>query len=281
MRFQVLGLLLLVTLIGAGCNTIPISEEDVFMPKPSVTPASFDLEGVQLNEFYFAVDDTVRLNAWHLTQPDAQGTVLFFGGNGFYLVQSLGYIQALTRHPLNVMMFDYRGYGRSEGTPSVSALKRDALAAYRQVRNRMGVPADRIIVHGHSLGTFLATFVGTEQEVGGVVLENPATDVNDWVKGLAPWYVRLFLSFEIDGDLRGESNLERVRRMAGTPLLTVGGAQDNVTAPGMARELHQEAATPDKDLVIVEEGGHNRLYEATAYQAAYRQFLDRALSSRE
>jgi len=281
MPLRMVSLVVLVSLMGVGCNTIPINQEDVFMPKPSVTPASFDVEGVQLNELSVAVDDSVRLNAWHLTQPNARGTVLFFGGNGFYLVQSRGYIRALTRHPVNVMMFDYRGYGRSEGTPSVPDLKQDALAVYRQVRDEMAVPADRIIVHGHSLGTFLATFVGTEREVGGIVLENPATDVNDWVQGLAPWYVRLFVSFEIDKDLQGESNVERLQRANNTPLLTIGGAQDNVTAPVMAQELHREAATSDKHLLVVEEGGHNRLYEAASYEADYGRFLERALSSRE
>jgi hypothetical protein len=264
-----------------GCNTIPITEQDVFMPKPSVTPSTFDVEGVQLEEFTLAVEDSVRLNAWHLTQPEARGTVLFFGGNGFYLVQSLGYIQALTAHPVNVVMFDYRGYGQSEGTPGVTAFKRDAEAAYRHVRDRLGVPPGRMLVHGHSLGTFLASYVGTTQEVGGIVLENPATNVNDWVKGLAPWYVRLFVSFEVDEDLQGESNLERLRAMSDTPLLTIAGAQDNITAPGMAQTLHDEAATPHKSLVVIDEGGHNRLYEEAAYQSAYRQLLDRVLPPRE
>lgn len=281
MRRSVIGVVLL-ALVGMGCNTIPITEQDVFMPKPSVTPATFDVDGVQLEEFALAaVDDSIRLNAWHLTQPEARGTVLFFGGNGFYLVQSLGYIQALTAHPVNIVMFDYRGYGRSEGTPGVEAFKRDAETAYRYVRDQLGVPPQRILVHGHSLGTFLASYVGTTQAVGGIVLENPATNVNDWVKGLAPWYVRLFVSFEVDDDLQGESNLERVRTMDATPLLTIAGAQDNITAPGMARTLHEEAATPEKTLVVVDEGGHNQLYESTAYQDAYRQLLERVLRPRE
>lgn len=267
----------LLAFAGMGCNTIPITEQDVFMPKPSVTPVSFDVEGVQLNEFYLPVSDSVQLNAWHLTQPEARGTVLFFGGNGFYLVQSLGYIQALTGHPVNVVMYDYRGYGRSGGAPSVAAFKRDAVAMYQHVRSQLGVPAQRLVVHGHSLGTFLATYVGTTYDVGGIVLENPATNVNDWVKGLAPWYVRLFVSFEVDEDLRGESNLQRVRTMGPTPLLTIAGAQDNITAPDMARTLHEEAATPAKTLVVVEDGGHNYLYEDAAYEAAYRQLLDRVL----
>jgi hypothetical protein len=178
-------------------------------------------------------------------------------------------------------MFDYRGYGQSEGTPGVEAFKRDAETAYRHVRDQIGVPPPQILVHGHSLGTFLASYVGTTQEVGGIVLENPATNVNDWVKGLAPWYVRLFVSFEVDEDLQGESNLERLRAMSDTPLLTIAGAQDNITAPGMAQTLHDEAATPHKSLVVIDEGGHNRLYEEAAYQSAYRQLLDRVLPPRE
>lgn len=278
MRRPLIPLLVIVVLV-AGCNTIPITEDDVFMPKPSVTPASFDVDGVQLEELYFAVDDSVRLNAWHLTRPDARATVLFFGGNGFYLVQSLGYIRALTQHPVNVFMFDYRGYGRSEGTPSVPAFKRDALAAYQQVRDRLGVPADRIVVHGHSLGTFLATYVGTERPVGGIVLENPATDVNDWVNGLAPWYVRLFVSFEVDEDLQDESNVGRLQRMPSVPLFIVAGGQDNITAPEMARTLYAEAATTQKQLVVIPDGGHNQLYETDAYQAGYRQLLETLASS--
>ncbi len=281
MRRFLAGFVLLLAFVGMGCNTIPITEQDVFMPKPSVTPATFDVEGVQLEEFALAVDDSIRLNAWHLTQPEARGTVLFFGGNGFYLVQSLGYIQALTTHPVNVVMFDYRGYGQSDGTPNVEAFKRDAEGAYRYVRDALGVPPPRIFVHGHSLGTFLASYVGTTYEVGGIVLENPATNVNDWVKGLAPWYVRLFVSFEVDDDLQGESNVERVRTMDNTPLLTIAGAQDNITAPGMARTLHEEAATSNKTLVVIDGGGHNRLYDDPAYQSAYRQLLDRVRSPEE
>ncbi len=261
----------------AGCSSIQIDESDVFMPKPSVTPASFDREGVALNVRDIAVTDSVRLNAWHLTQSEARGTVLFFGGNGFYLVQSGGYINALTRHPIGVFMADYRGYGRSEGHPSVAALKRDAVALYDSLTQRVGLDPDRLLVHGHSLGTFLALHLAEERPVAGIALENPATSVDDWVSSLAPWYVRMFASFEVDEDLRGESNLERIRVMDAIPLLVIGGGQDNVTPPEMARTLHAEAATTERELVIIEEGGHNELYATPAYQRAYSAWIDRAL----
>jgi hypothetical protein len=261
----------------AGCSSIQIDEGDVFLPKPSVTPASFDRDGVTLDVQDIAVTDSVRLNAWHLTQPEARGTVLFFGGNGFYLVQSRGYIDAITRHPVDAFMYDYRGYGRSGGSPSVSALKQDAVALYDSLTQRAGIDPNRLVVHGHSLGAFLALHLAEERPVAGVALENPATNVDEWVSSLAPWYVRMFVSFEVDADLRGESNLKRVRVMDAIPLLVVGGEEDNVTPPAMARRLHDEASTPQKQLVIVEGGSHNELYETDVYQQAYTEWLNRSL----
>ncbi|MGI9174445.1 MAG: alpha/beta hydrolase [Rhodothermales bacterium] len=132
------------------------------------------MAGVTLeNVFFPAAGDSVQLNAWYFTQPEAQGTILFFGGNGFYLVQSRGYIEALTGFPVNVLMMDYRGYGQSGGTPSVEALKADAYAAYRYLIEKRGVDPERLVVHGHSLGTFLALGLADQSPVAGVVLENP------------------------------------------------------------------------------------------------------------
>jgi alpha-beta hydrolase superfamily lysophospholipase len=266
-------LVVALALFGAGCSTIQIDEEDVFIPKPSVTPESFAVDGVQLHEHYFAVNDSVSLNAWHLTQPEAEATVLFFGGNGFYLVQSLGYIRALTGLPVNALLWDYRGYGTSDGSPSVPAFKADALAAYQFATDSLGADPSQLLLHGHSLGTFLASYVATEREAAGVVLENPATDVQGWVRSVIPWYIRLFVNVEIAATLRQESNLERLRTLD-RPLLIVGGTEDQVTAPEMARTLHEEASSADKQLVMVDGGGHNELYKDEAYKAAYRQLLD-------
>ena len=269
-------LLLLVTasLVLTACSSITIGEQDVLYPKPSVTPQTFDLDGVTLTDTTIAVTDTVDVNAWHLTQPDAQATVLFFGGNGFYLVQSKGYLRALTRPPVNALLWDYRGYGRSDGSPGVNELRDDALAVYDSLVARPDVRPDRVLVWGHSLGSFLATHVAAEREVAGAVLENPATNVDDWVGHLIPWYVRLFLGVDVDDTLQGESNIERVRQLQ-TPLLVVAGADDNVTDPEMARQLYEAAGSTEKQLIVVEGGSHNGLYDEPEVQEAYRRLVER------
>jgi len=281
-RTLLIGFLVLVAVgVGgaalAGCTTIRINETDVFLPKPSITPSTFEKEGVTLTEYY--VDsDSVRLNAWHLERQNARGTVLFFGGNGFYLVQSRGYVEALTDLPLNVLMFDYRGYGKSSGEPAVQAFKKDALRMHAFAVDSLGIPPDELIVHGHSLGTFMASHTASQRPVSAVVLENPATNVEDWIDGLAPWFVRLFVNFDVAESLQGESNVEAVRALD-LPLLILAGEQDQVTRPEMARELFDASSAASKNLVVVDSMGHNHLYRDGTYRVAYEGLIDTALPS--
>jgi len=261
-----------------ACSAITIDEETVFQPKASVTPQTFALDGVRLEVRTIPVTDSVDVNAWHLTQPEADATVLFFGGNGFYLVQSTGYLQALTRPPANALLWDYRGYGRSDGSPSASAVRDDAVAVYDSLVARPDVSPDRVVVWGHSMGTFLATHVAAERTVGGVVLENPATNVEDWSSHLFPWYIRLFLGVDIDPALKNDDNLKHVRSLT-VPLLVVGGTEDPVTNPEMARRLYAEAASDSRRLVMVEGGAHNGLYDEPEVQAAYQDLMERVVAA--
>lgn len=271
-------LVCVVSLLITGCSGLTIDEDDVFYPKPSVTPQTFSVDGVTLENRFLSVDDSVTVNAWHLTQPDSRATVLFFGGNGFYLVQSKSYLRALTRPKTNAFLWDYRGYGRSEGEPGVQAFRHDAVAMYDHLVKERGVDPERVIVWGHSLGSFLASYVAEQRAVGGVVLENPATNVDGWVKHLIPWYVRLFLGVEVDPILQGENNVDRVKALT-APLLVVAGEKDNVTDPAMAKRLHEVAGSADKRLLTVEGGTHNGLHDSLEVQRSFADFVTRVAAA--
>ncbi len=247
------------------------------MPKPSITPATFSMDGVTLNERTItspnAAGDTVALNAWWLRPDSTNATVLFFGGQGFYLVQSSGYVEAFAALPARALLWDYRGYGKSEGEPTVEHLKQDALTVYDYVTGELGVDAERLVIHGHSLGTFMATYLANERTVGGVVLENPATNVEAWEKALLPWYLRLFVGFDFADSLRQEDNRTRIANIE-RPLLIVGGSDDGITPPEMAETLYNDARTSSKELVIVDGGGHNGLYASDSMRTAYQSLLD-------
>ena len=101
-------------------------------------------------------DDGLRLHAWHV--PGTTGlTWLLFHGNGGNIGHRVPEL-ALLHHRLgvNLFIFDYRGYGRSEGTPSEQGTYRDARAALRYLQDRDDTPMKRMVYFGHSLGTAVA-----------------------------------------------------------------------------------------------------------------------------
>lgn len=272
LAFTLLALLLTLS----ACSSIEVGEDQLFQNKPSVTPASFDQQGVTLNETTVRGAGGVRLNAWHLTQPEAQGTLLYFGGNGFFLVHSKGYIEAMTDFPVNLFLVDYRGYGKSAGTPSVEALRRDATAVFDYVVDSTEAQPQTTVLHGHSMGTFMTARVAQQREAAGVILQNPATTAEEWTDSLTPWYLELFLRLEPSAALTGVSNVEQMRDIT-EPLLVIGGAQDNITAPQMARRLYGAAPEGQKRLAVIDSVGHNIPYDNARYRCVVSGFLERVL----
>ena len=267
------GLLAVLLLSLAGCLRIPLDDDTVFQPKDSVYPAIFDEPGADLEEVFFAGADGTQLNAWHLTQEEAGPTVLFMGGYMFYLVQSRPYLDFFLRNNLNALLWDYRGYGRSEGDPSVETLLADARAAYRWLREEKGVGPEAIIVHGHSLGTFPAAAVAAEEPVGGIVLESPLTSADDWAQTILPWYLQPLLGFDISEDIGRADNRERAADFV-APVLLVVGEEDPITPVPMAERLFAEIPYPDKRLLVVEGRNHDDLPEDPAFDEGYAWLLE-------
>ena len=263
-----------IVLLG-GCVRIPVNEDTLFQPKESVTIGTFDHPEASLEEVFFESEDGTRVNAWYLSRPEARATVLLFGGYGFYLVQSRPYIDHFLEQGINALLVDYRGYGRSEGEPSVAALKDDGLAAWEILTRDLGADPRTIVVHGHSLGTFMATYVAEQRDAAALVLENPATSARDWTRTAVPWYLRLILSFDIAESIEAEDNLGRIPTVE-EHLLVLTGGEDMVTPSEMAEELREAAtAARSRDLVVIEEGSHPDLHQFEAYGAAYRRLVDR------
>ncbi len=258
--------------IGA-CARIAVGEQSLFLARPGTVTASG--AGVAADDFFFAADDGTSLNAWYIRRPAARATVLFFGGNAFFLADSKGFAEAITGHGVNLFMMDYRGYGRSQGTPTVASFRSDALRAYQVLRERFEPDPRRIIAHGHSLGSFAATLVASERPVGALVLQNPATDGRETLRYLVPWYAKPFVRFDVEPSLLAESNLLRIRGVS-VPTLIAGGARDRITSPRMATALFEASPARDKKLVIVRGGDHNGLWLDPGFQEAYGDLVSAA-----
>jgi hypothetical protein len=259
-----------------ACTTITIDEREAFDAKRTVDEDFFVERGVERRVFELRPDDGVRLVGWVLDRPDDQATVLLFGGNGFLMVTAYTQLDALLELPVDVVTLDYRGYGASTGEPSVEGLKRDALAAADYVLQTLDVPPSRLVVHGHSLGSFVALFVARQREHAAVVLENPVSSTRDLVDGLVPWFLDPLVHFDVDDALTQDDNVERARSL-GSPLLIFSGTEDPITPDRMARRIHEAAA--GSEWVSLEGGSHNDLPSFREFSTAYRRFVGQRITT--
>lgn len=271
--------LLLAALI-AGC-TAEVRESDLIRPQrggPLTAEAvAAAAPAYALSEHRIPAPGGVTLYAVHLRQPGARTTILYFGGNG-YTIGRFGAWTASVFAPLGVdlILVDHRGYGLSEGSPSVGAMEGDALAAFDFARKLAGADG-RLVVHGHSLGSFFAGHVGANREAAGVVLESSATTTEDWVEAGTPGAAKLFIrKVEIDPSLRGRGNRAVVPRIQ-EPLLLLVGAKDGTTPPRLSQGLYAASPLPEgrKTLQVVAGAGHTDVMTRASAIAAYRRFIER------
>jgi hypothetical protein len=261
----------------AGC-TIQIDERSLIRPVPSGPLTAEALAraapGLRLEPHTITASDGTALAAVLLRSPGADLTILYFGGNQF----TVGRFGAGTAHlmaPLkvNLMLVDYRGYGVSAGAPTAARLMTDGLDVYDHLARLPGV--GRIVVHGQSLGSFVAGNVAAERTTAGVVLESTVTTTEDWVRSQAGG-MRVAVAPALAG-LGNRRNIARIEE----PLLILVGARDTTTPPALSEALYRQSPLPPgrKMLSIIPGAGHDGVLVQPAAREAYRAFLGSLRSS--
>jgi alpha-beta hydrolase superfamily lysophospholipase len=265
-------------LVLAGC-AVQVSENQLLRP---VSGGALTQEAVAaatpaytVTRHDIAMSDGVKLHAVHLRQPSATATVLYFGGNA-YTIGRFGALTARVFAPLgvNLVIVDHRGYGLSEGKPTSDLIQNDGIAAFDYLTRLAGPDTARVIVHGQSLGSFIAGHVAAHRPTSGVVLESSITTTEDWAKARMSSAARTFVTVGIDEALKGRGNLRNVAQIEEPLLLLVGGA-DTVTPPSLSQKLYEASPLPAdrKFLTIVGGAGHNDVLLKPEALAAYRKFL--------
>ena len=198
-------------------------------------------------------------------------TVLYFGGNAFHLDQhGRRVLDAVAPCGVDVVLVDYRGYGRSTGVPTIAAMQADALRTFDFVNARH---PGRVVLHGQSLGSFIAAYVARQRPAArGLVLESTTTNARDWGNAMLPWYVWPFVRLELSEPLRGIDNVQAVAEYAG-PALVLEGADDKVTPPRLATKVYEALPSPSKRMLVVPGAGHNDVLSNPVTQAAYCAFI--------
>lgn len=257
-RMLVVAIVLLVALFAFGQF---LRRAGMFFPDRYPT-GRWSLGG---EDHWFTSSDGVRLHAWWFRANDANAPVLLWcHGNAGNLTDRAEVAAELARRGVSVFVFDYRGYGRSEGRVSESGLYRDALAAFDYVRNG---GAQRIVVYGESIGGPYAAYVAKERKpfVRAVIIENSFPSL------MAIGNALYGLGWLAPFSMRTTAWLND----AGKPVLVMHGTRDAVIPYRLGKRLFDDLTAPKE--MLTSDAGHCQIPfdDAARYYDAVTRFASR------
>ncbi|MGE4292709.1 MAG: alpha/beta hydrolase [Desulfovibrio sp.] len=257
----------------------------VYQPTREVQSTPADV-GLAYERLLLRSNSGARIEAWYIpafpehlpgvdSGPGGRGSVLFCHGNGGNLGHRLETALILHRLGVNVLLFDYQGYGNSEGSPSESGTYADARACWDWLQQERGETAQRLVLMGRSLGGAVAAQLAEQVRSAGLVLESTFTSIPDMGARLYPFLpVRLLSRFSYD-TLARLPGLERNQ----IPILVIHSPDDDIVPFALGRELYDRYNGPKEFVEIT--GGHNEgfLLSGTVYDDALDRFFSDVLGS--
>lgn len=212
-------------------------------------PSSYD---IQVEDVFFQARDGTKLHGWYIPLPNAQATLLWFHGNAGNLTHRLENIQQLQPLNLNIFIFDYRGYGKSEGKPGEKGIYLDSQAAYDVLIREKNISSQKLFLFGRSLGGACAVEVAANNPAAGLILESVFTSAQDMAGNMFPL---LPIGWAIRSKLDAISKVPHLK----LPKLFLHGTEDEVVPYELGRKLYSAAADP-KEFYDIEGAGHNDTY---------------------
>ncbi len=260
-------------LLGSLLLPAPVSAalEHAFLYFPErqliMTPASLQLE---FEEVFFAAEDGTKLHGWYLPGEAGQPVVVFCHGNAGNISHRVDNLRLLRALGLAVFIFDYRGYGQSEGKASEEGTYRDMRGAISWLKEK-GWPPGRMIYFGRSVGAGVALQLALEQPPAGLVLESPFTSIKAMGRH---HYPLLWLLAGWAFDVRYD-NLEKIGQLQ-VPLLILHGDRDAIVPQQMGKALFKRAPQP-KTFYSIPQAGHNDTYDVggLGYWQQWQRYLGR------
>ncbi|PZV12998.1 MAG: alpha/beta hydrolase [Pseudanabaena sp.] len=230
----------------------------VFMPSRDVfeTPEAL---GIKFEDVQITTKDNVSLNAWFVPSKDndliGKGIILFCHGNGGNISNRISYLPIFKELGLSTMLFDYRGYGKSGGSPSEEGIYADVEAVWQYLIQEKQISPQKIIIYGESLGGAIASYIAqkTSQQngknnAGGLILASTFTSINDRASELYPFLpIRLLSRFSFN-------SIDRLPHIK-IPVLIIHSIDDEIIPFHHAERNFQVANQPKK--LVKLRGDHN------------------------
>ena len=243
-------------------------ESLIYFPDRHVRSTPADL-GMAFEDVRLTTDDGVAVAAWWIPAPNSRGALIFCHGNAGNMGDRIGKLRLFYDLGLSVLTFDYRGYGSSEGKPSEEGTARDMDAAVAHVRDAIGVPLDRTVFYGESLGGAVAIEAAVRFPPAALVAESTFTSARAMARRHYP-FVPAFLVRV------GYDSLSRVAALA-CPKLFLHGPPDTIVPFEMGEALFRAAPEPKRFATLVGDHNSGGILESPEARRALAELLDATL----
>jgi fermentation-respiration switch protein FrsA (DUF1100 family) len=221
---------------------------NIFFPIRHIE-ATPDSIALAYEDVTFKTSDGVDLNGWFIpSSGEARGTILICHGNAGNISHRLHIIRLFHDMDLNVFIFDYRGYGKSQGWPSEKGMYLDAKGSYEYLVNRDDVNAERVIIYGKSIGGVVAVDLAAGTNPKLLISNSAFTSTRDMAKEIYPFLpAKLFITQEFDA----YSKIGGIN----APKLIIHSTEDEIVPFSHGERLFEQAGQPKEFYVMY--GGHN------------------------
>ncbi|STX50091.1 Bem46 protein [Legionella busanensis] len=200
-------------------------------------------------EIYLKTEDRLKLLSWYKPAEPGMPTIIYYHGNAGHIGYRMPFIRYFLNEGYGVLLVEYRGYGGNEGKINERGLYLDGQAAIKFLLEQ-GILLSKIILYGESLGTGVATKIGSQYKVCAVILQSPYTSLSALAKVHYPW-LPIPVRDKFD-------SLKRIQEVT-SPILILHGLQDNIVPYAQGLELYKKANEP-KEFIDFEKRGHNDLW---------------------
>lgn len=277
-RIAMLSCILLVALI------MLLEEKLIYFPErypesawTPPEPTRHDSISPRIEDCWFRTDDGLKLHAWYCSPVRAEGdriipiaagfVLLWLHGNAGNVTHRYDMICEMIKLPAEILIIDYRGYGRSEGSPSENGLYLDARAAWHYLIEERRVPPQRIVIFGKSLGGAVAIDLAASVMPAGLIVQSTFTCIADMARQIMPLFPTFILRTKMD-------SVSKIRRVA-CPKLFIHSSSDEMVPFDLGRRLYEAAAPPSR-FYEVKGAHHNETYlvGGKAYFEALKSFFD-------
>lgn len=257
-------LALAAAVFGAVIVLRQIEAHSIFFPMKGVPSVPLDVR--EPERVTLVTADGVTLDGWFLPGKAFKPVILFLHGNAGHIGHRWNKLKMLALLEAPIFIIDYRGYGRSEGTPSEGGLYRDAEAAYAELQAR-GYNPDKIVLYGESIGGAVAIDLASKKPVRAVIVEDTFTSVPEVVRLSMPFIP----SFVMGTQMNSLSKIAKVR----APVLIFHSRDDEIIPYAMGRRLYLEAHEPKHFVEL--RGGHNTAFleDSQIYMKSLQEFYAR------